>query len=79
MSLILAHRGASGYQPEMTQAAYQLGLEMGADGVEVDVRSTKDDVLVAIHDRNSRRVSDGELNISKSTFQELKKLNFFLN
>ena len=77
MTLILAHRGASGYQPEMTQAAYELGLAQGADGVEVDVRLTKDGELIAIHDRNTKRVSNGALNISASTLNELKALNFY--
>lgn len=77
MTLILAHRGASGYLPEMTLAAYHLGLELGAAGLEVDVRLTKDEVLVATHDRKTKRVADKNLTISKSTFEDLKKLNFY--
>lgn len=77
MSAILAHRGASGYLPEMTLAAYRLGLEMGVAGLEVDVRLTKDDVLVAIHDRKTKRVADKNLTISNSTYEDLKKLNFY--
>lgn len=77
MTLILAHRGASGYQPEMTQEAYELALQMGVDGLELDVRLTKDNVLVAIHDRNTKRVSNKKLNISKSTYRELLELNFY--
>jgi glycerophosphoryl diester phosphodiesterase len=77
MSAILAHRGASGYLPEMTLAAYRLGLEMGVAGLEVDVRLTKDDVLVAIHDRKTKRVANKNLTISNSTYQDLKNLNFY--
>jgi len=33
MSLIIAHRGASGYMPEMTMPSYQLALSQGADGL----------------------------------------------
>ncbi len=77
MSLILAHRGASGYLPEMTLAAYRLGLEMGVAGLEVDVRLTKDNVLVAIHDRKTRRVANKNLTISNSTYEDLAKLNFY--
>jgi glycerophosphoryl diester phosphodiesterase len=77
VSLILAHRGASGYQPEMTKSAYELALTMGVDGLEADVRLTKDDVLVAIHDRNTKRVADKNLNISNSTYSQLLDLNFF--
>lgn len=76
MTLIVAHRGASGYEPEMTQEAYNLAIEMGVDGVEVDVRLTKDDLLVAIHDRNTKRVADKNINVSKSSFQDLLNLNF---
>jgi len=77
VSLILAHRGASGYQPEMTKSAYELALSMGVDGLEADVRLTKDDVLVAIHDRNTKRVADKNLNISNSTYSQLLDLKFF--
>lgn len=77
MTLILAHRGASGYQPEMTKSAYELALQMGVDGFEVDVRLTQDDVLVAIHDKNTHRVANQNLTVSKSKYKELKELNFF--
>jgi len=77
MSLILAHRGASGYKPEMTKAAYQLALDFAVDGLEVDVRLTKDDVLVAIHDRHTKRVSNKKLNISNTNYKDLLNLNFY--
>lgn len=77
MSLILAHRGASGYQPEMTKVAYKLALDFAVDGLEVDVRLTKDDVLVAIHDRHTKRVSNKKLNISSTNFKDLLDLNFY--
>ncbi len=48
--LVIAHRGASGYRPEHTLAAYQLGARLGADYVEPDLVSTKDGVLVARHE-----------------------------
>ena len=38
MTLIIAHRGASGYKPEMTIPAYELALQQNADGFETDVR-----------------------------------------
>lgn len=47
---IVAHRGASGYRPEHTLAAYTLGLEQDADFLEVDLISTKDGVLICRHD-----------------------------
>jgi glycerophosphoryl diester phosphodiesterase len=48
--LVIAHRGASGYRPEHTLAAYALGARMGADFIEPDLVSTKDGVLVARHE-----------------------------
>lgn len=48
--IVLAHRGASGYVPEHTLAAYALAIEMGADFVEPDLVMTKDGVLVARHE-----------------------------
>ena len=47
--LVIGHRGASGYRPEHTLAAYELAARMGADYVEPDLVSTKDHVLVARH------------------------------
>jgi len=49
--IIIAHRGASGYRPEHTLAAYQLAMDMGADYIEPDLVITQDGHLVARHDR----------------------------
>jgi glycerophosphoryl diester phosphodiesterase len=48
--LVLAHRGASRAAPENTIEAFSRARELGADGVELDVRRTADDVLVVHHD-----------------------------
>lgn len=48
--LVIAHRGASGYRPEHTLAAYELAVRQGADYVEPDLVCTKDKVLVARHE-----------------------------
>lgn len=47
---VIAHRGASGYRPEHTLAAYDLAVEMGADHIEPDLVMTKDGVLVDRHE-----------------------------
>lgn len=47
---MIAHRGASGYRPEHTLAAYELAIEMGADYIEPDLVSTRDGELVARHE-----------------------------
>ncbi|HAF0292659.1 TPA: glycerophosphodiester phosphodiesterase, partial [Salmonella enterica subsp. enterica serovar Typhimurium var. 5-] len=46
---IVAHRGATGYAPENTIAAFDKGLEMKADYIEIDVQRSKDGELVVIH------------------------------
>jgi glycerophosphoryl diester phosphodiesterase len=57
---LVAHRGASGYAPEHTIAAYTLAMEQGADFVEQDLAVTKDGVLVSIHDLTLERTTDVE-------------------
>ena len=56
--LIIGHRGASGYRPEHTLAAYELAARMGADYVEPDLVSTKDRVLVARHENEISTTTD---------------------
>ena len=55
---VFAHRGASGYRPEHTLAAYQLAISMGADYIEPDLVSTKDGVLVARHENEISGTTD---------------------
>ena len=56
--IVIGHRGASGYRPEHTLAAYQLAIEMGADFIEPDLVSTKDGVLVARHENQISGTTD---------------------
>jgi glycerophosphoryl diester phosphodiesterase len=56
--LIIAHRGASGYRPEHTLAAYELAIEVGADYIEPDLVVTRDGVLVARHENEISGTSD---------------------
>ncbi len=76
MTRIFGHRGASGYAPENTIAAFRLAAETGADGVELDVQMTRDGKLVVAHDETVDRVSNGTGRIADLTLKELKKLNF---
>lgn len=75
MSLILAHRGASGYAPENTIAAFNLAKSMGADGFELDVHLSSDNRLVVIHDETLDRTTDGTGFVGLKTFSELKALD----
>lgn len=73
---IWAHRGASGYAPENTLEAFRMAIEMGADGVELDVQFTKDRQLVVIHDETIDRVSDGHGRVVDYTLEELRQFTF---
>ena len=50
LPLIIGHRGASAFAPENTMAAFNLAIESGADGIEFDVRLSRDQIPVIIHD-----------------------------
>ncbi len=58
MTLVIAHRGASGYRPEHTLEAYRLAITMGADFVEPDLVATKDGALVARHENEISGTTD---------------------
>lgn len=56
--IVIGHRGASGYRPEHTLAAYELAIDQGADFIEPDLVSTKDGVLVARHENEISGTTD---------------------
>ncbi len=56
--IVIAHRGASGYRPEHTLAAYELAIDMGADFIEPDLVATKDGVLIARHENEISETTD---------------------
>ena len=74
-TLVIAHRGASAYAPENTIAAFELAIELGANALELDLRQTKDNVLVVLHDSNVDRTTNGEGGVNDFTFSELQKLD----
>jgi glycerophosphoryl diester phosphodiesterase len=55
---VIAHRGASGYRPEHSRAAYELALELGADAIEPDIVATRDGVLVLRHENEISGTTD---------------------
>jgi glycerophosphoryl diester phosphodiesterase len=57
MPLILGHRGASAVAPENTLAAFSRAILDGADGIEFDVRLSRDKVPMVIHDANLKRTA----------------------
>ena len=70
---IYAHRGASGDFPEGSKAAYLAAIEQGADGFECDVRLTKDKQIICYHDSDTKRLSNFDLEIAKSTYNQLEE------
>ena len=72
-----AHRGASERAPENTMAAFFLGLEMGANGIETDVQRTRDGRLVLFHDNVLTRIVPEESGaIADYDYAELMKFDF---
>lgn len=73
--LNIAHRGASGYAPENTRAAFDKAIAMHADGIETDVQLTTDNALVVYHDAFVDRNSDGMGPVVDYTLAELRVLD----
>lgn len=75
-TLVIAHRGASKEAPENTLPAFQRALELGADGVELDIHPTKEGVLVVTHDEHTHRLTGVPGRVNQMTLPELKALDF---
>ena len=73
--IVMAHRGYSGKAPENTMAAFELALEVGSDGLELDVHLTKDGDVVVIHDGTLNRTTNGTGRVGDYTMAELKELD----
>lgn len=71
----VAHRGATGYAPENTIAAFDKGVEMKADYIEIDVQRSKDGELVIIHDTTVDRTTDGTGSVKDLTFEQIRSLD----
>lgn len=71
--ILLAHRGYSFDCKENTIKSFENALEHGFDGVEIDVRITKDNVLVLTHDESLKREYKIKRNVSEKTLEELRK------
>jgi glycerophosphoryl diester phosphodiesterase len=75
MVKIVGHRGASGYATENTLRSFQYAIDIGCDRTELDVRLSKDDAIIVIHDDEVSRVTDGKGIVKDLTLGELKELN----
>ncbi len=76
MSLVFGHRGASAQLPEHTLEAYQEAIAQGVDGLECDVRLTRDGQLVCVHDALIDRTSNGRGRVSSYTLAELDRYEY---
>ena len=72
--LKIGHRGAKGYCPENTIESFQKALDLGCDGIELDVHLSKDNVLVVIHDDTIDRTTTGLGFVCNFTSSKLLKL-----
>jgi len=70
---IIAHRGASYFEPENTLRSIKRAIEMNADYVEVDVRMSKDKELIIMHDADISRTTNGTGLVKDKTLLELKE------
>jgi glycerophosphoryl diester phosphodiesterase len=71
----IAHRGASGYAPENTMAAFERAVAMGAVEVETDVCFTKDRRVLLLHDDTLDRTTNGRGRPEDFTLEELERLD----
>jgi glycerophosphoryl diester phosphodiesterase len=68
----VGHRGARAYEPENTIRSFKKAIELGVDAIELDVRKTKDNVVVVIHDANIKRTTNGEGLVSELSLEQIR-------
>ena len=73
--LVIAHRGDVANAPENTLPAFRSACERGADGIELDVRMTRDGQLVVFHDRGLKRITGKPGLVSNATLDEMRALD----
>lgn len=73
--LVIAHRGASGFAPENTLAAFKSAIDQGADGIELDAQLSADQEAVVIHDARVDRTTNATGPVASFTAAELHKLD----
>jgi glycerophosphoryl diester phosphodiesterase len=73
--LAIAHRGQRATRPEQTLEAYRTAIELGADGIEVDVQLTRDGRLAMMHDLTLDRTTNGRGRVAEADWSELCQLD----
>ncbi|MGC8600183.1 MAG: glycerophosphodiester phosphodiesterase [Nitrososphaeria archaeon] len=73
--LLFGHRGARGLAPENTLPAFDLALQYGMDGVELDVHESADGEIIVMHDELVDRTTNGNGYIKEMTLEQIKSLD----
>jgi glycerophosphoryl diester phosphodiesterase len=73
--LVFAHRGGAALAPENTMAAFEIGLGLGADGLELDVRASRDGVVVVHHDRTLDRTTNQRGEVASVDVRDLARID----
>lgn len=73
--LVEGHRGYSAKYPENTLISFAAAMDLGVDGVELDIRWSADKVLMVIHDPSLYRTCDVEVNVNQLTLAQIKELS----
>ena len=73
--LAIAHRGASGYAPENTLAAFRRAVAQGATFIETDLHLTRDAHFIAVHDETVNRTTNGQGAVHQMTLAEVRRLD----
>ena len=71
--LVIAHRGASAYQPENTLAAFALAIAQGAQMIELDLHISRDDQIIVIHDETLDHTTNLKGRVDQHTLAEIKR------
>lgn len=72
--VVIAHRGNHVNVPENSLASYEEAIKSGADYVEIDLRTSKDGILMILHDATVDRMTNGQGNVADKTWAELQSL-----
>lgn len=72
---VIGHRGAAGYAPENTMVAFERGMALRADAIELDIHPTSDGQLVVIHDPTLERTTNGQGLVVQHTLDQIQALD----
>ncbi|MEO1628853.1 MAG: glycerophosphodiester phosphodiesterase family protein [Bacteroidota bacterium] len=74
-TVVIGHRGFAGKYPENSEVAIRQALDLGVDRIEIDIRQSKDGVVLLMHDEKIDRTTNGKGSVGASTYEELRKFH----